>query len=125
MRVQLTSGGGSGSMGNGGKIFASLFLMGFLGIGSLFAYFIARGFFGSLEPYGWKPAECRIVESRSVEDGSKGGSRFRFDVLYRYEFGGREYESRVYRPGYTGSDQISEAERLAARYAPGSRAQCF
>ncbi|HYT31372.1 MAG TPA: DUF3592 domain-containing protein, partial [Thermoanaerobaculia bacterium] len=41
------------------------------------------------------------------------------------DFGGREYESRVYRPGYAGSDQISEAERLAARYAPGSRAQCY
>jgi hypothetical protein len=65
------------------------------------------------------------VESRAVEDSSKGGSRFRFDVLYRYDFGGREYESRVYRPGYTGSDQISEAERLAARYSAGSRAQCY
>jgi len=125
MRVQLTSGGGSGSMGIGGKIFASLFLMVFLGMGSLFAYFIVRGFFGSLKTYGWKPAECRIVESRAVEDGSKGGSRFRFDVLYRYDFGGREYESRVYRPGYAGSDQISEPERLAARYSLGSRAQCY
>jgi hypothetical protein len=121
----MTGGSGSGSMGFGGKIFASLFLMVFLGMGSLFAYFIARGFFGSLKTYGWKPAECRIVESRAVEDGSKGGSRFRFDVLYRYDFGGREYESRVYRPGYTGSDQISETERLAARYSPGSRAQCY
>jgi len=82
MKVRMS--GGPGSMGVGGKIFASLFLLLFLGMGSLFAYFIARGFFGSLKTYGWKPAECRIVESRAVEDESKSSSRFRFDVLYRY-----------------------------------------
>ena len=107
-------------MGIGGKIFASLFLSVFLGMGCLFAYFVARGFFQSLATYTWRSAQCLIVESRAIEDGSKG-SRFRLDVLYRYEFGGREYESRVYRRGYSGSDQISEAERLASRYSPGSR----
>ncbi len=116
----------SGSAPVAVKVLLSLFCGGALLIGSALTYMFARGIVPGLRTHLWRESSCRIVESRVAQGPSGSRSHpFRFEVLYRYEFGGQTYESRVYTPGYTGSDQVSEAQSPADRYPPGSSALCY
>lgn len=107
------------------KIVVSLFCGAAILIGSAVTYMFARGIVPGLRTHLWRESPCRIVESGVAQGADGSGSPFVFKVLYRYELGGRAFESRIYTPGYTGSDQISEAQRLADRYPPGSSVVCY
>jgi hypothetical protein len=116
----------SGPAGAAVKIVLSLFCGAAILIGSAVTHMFARGIAPGLRTHLWRESPCHIVESEVAQgaDGSKSHP-FVFKVLYRYELGGRAFESRIYTPGYTGSDEVSEAQRLADRYPPGSSGICY
>ena len=58
------------SAGVGGRIFASLFFLVFLGMGLLFCVFIVREVYGGAKTYSWPKVECVIIDSRVQEDGN-------------------------------------------------------
>lgn len=114
----------SGASSIPGRLFMTLFGLAFVGLGSTFVFFIARGFLRSVDTYGWTPAECVITASR-VETISDEGETYRLLVEYRWVAFGREHTGNVLRPGYSGSSDVAETERLAARYATGSSVGCY
>ncbi len=107
-----------------GRVISSIVALAFLGLGSAFAYLIVRSFFRDLATHTWREAEC-VITSSQVK--STGGSEplHVLNVQYRYVAFGRELESDVLRPGYAGSSDVAEAERLAARYAVGESVTCY
>jgi hypothetical protein len=109
------------------KVFASLILLFFLGLGSFFTYLVARSVVSGARAYSWEETPCEIVSSRVVRNPPSADpeEKFVFDVEYRYERGGRTFSSRQFRPGYTGSSEVAEAARLSERYSAGSRATCY
>jgi hypothetical protein len=123
----VRSRGAGGRGGLAGRIFFTLFCLPFLGLGLWFSFLIARATYQSLRVFTWEEAECAI-DAAAVETASEAGGDgepHRFTVRYRWVAFGREYEGDRYRPGYDGSDDVAEAQRLAARYAPGSTALCY
>ena len=108
------------------KIVVSSFCGAAILIGSAVTSMFARGIVPGLRTHLWQESSCRIIAS-GVARGLDRSIRhpYVFEVLYRYELGGRTYESRLYTPAYAGSDQISEAQRLADRYPSGSSSICY
>jgi uncharacterized protein DUF3592 len=111
----------------GGKIVGSLFLVPFLALGLVFLGLMIYGLYGAVRTYAWDPAECLILESGVDEhpEAAEASEAYRFKVLYTYTVRGARYTSDRYRPGYSGSSDIGEAQRLADRYPRGSRAACW
>lgn len=128
MEFQFDGGGSLGRrLGCTGRVGLSVFFLVFLGFGLFFGYFIGRGFLNSVAMRSWPQVPCTILESRAEQgsDRSSGGSEHRFVVRYRYEWRGVAFEGDRYRPGYSGSSDASEAERLVTRYPEGSSARCL
>lgn len=115
---------GSGPPGIGARIFISLFFLAFLAMGSFFVWMVGRGIVDMARAWTWREVECRIVESR-VEQRISDPHPFVFQVRYRYDFGGRQYEGTTYRPSFAGSREHRTAQRLADRYPADSRAVCY
>ena len=80
--------GSNAPPGVAGRLFLSLFFLVFLGMGSLFAWFIARDAISGLRSWTWKPTECEITTSRvrEVDDSGQRTGTFGFEVQYRYTF---------------------------------------
>lgn len=111
----------------GGKIAGSLFLLPFLAMGLVFFVLMVYGLYRGVRTYAWDPADCLILESGVDENpqAAEASEAYRFKVLYTYSVGGARYTSDRYQPGYSGSSDIGEAQRLADRYPRGSRAACY
>jgi hypothetical protein len=118
---------GSGRGGLGRRIFVSLFLLAFLAMGLWVSGLMIYGFYRSALTYVWDPAECLILKSGVAEhpEAAEAGEAYRFQVLYTYEADGVRFNSDQYRPGYSGSSDIGEANALADLYPRGSRATCY
>ncbi|HEY7863544.1 MAG TPA: DUF3592 domain-containing protein, partial [Thermoanaerobaculia bacterium] len=109
----------------GGKIFLSLFLSIFLAMGLLFTYFLARESVRTVATYRWDESSCRILESAIREDTSGGSRKFLFEVAYEYATPAGSRTSRLFRRGYSGSENPTDAEKLISKYPVGARPRCF
>ncbi|HVE65368.1 MAG TPA: DUF3592 domain-containing protein, partial [Thermoanaerobaculia bacterium] len=107
-----------------GKIFASLFFLGFFAIGSFFTWQVGRAVYGMARAWTWRETPCRIVESRVAQNQDESRP-FVFQVRYRYEFSGGSYEGSTYRATYDGSRTHRAARKLADRYAAQTTAACY
>ena len=125
MGLRISSPGGKRSLA--GKIVGSLFFLPFLAMGLWFTGLVAYGFYGAVLTYAWNETECLILESGVDEhpEAGEASEAYRFKVLYTYSVRGTRHTSDRYRPGYSGSADISEARGLADRYRPGSRVRCY
>ncbi len=114
-------------VGWGGRIFGSLFFLGFFAVGLWFSALMVYGMYRSALFYLWDENECLIVESGVDEqpEDVAAGEDYRFKVLYTYTVQGARHSSDRYRPGYIGSADIGEAQELADRYPQGSRTVCW
>ena len=126
MRLGPLRGGGPAA-GVFPKAFASVILLFFLGLGCFFTYLVGRSVFSAARTYSWAQTPCEIVSSRVVRNppSADPDEAFVFDVQYRYDRDGRRYTSRQFQPGYSGSKDVAETARLAARYPAGARAECY
>ena len=95
------------------KLIASLFLLIFLAMGIFFLVLFTKAIFRDVQAHFWKSAEAVVISSAVAEDAEKD-TPYRFDVLYRYAFGGRNYISTQYGPDPSSSD-YSEVVRLCDR----------
>lgn len=111
----------------GGKLFASVFFLVFLAFGLGFAVPICRGIAATLRMRAWTASECTVLASGVEEHpgAAEADESYRFTVTYRYEAGGRRYESSRYKPGYAGSSDVTSARRLAAAHPFGARVPCW
>lgn len=125
--VPSGSGRPSGCASLAGRLAATLFGLPFVGIGLWFAFLIGRETVGSLSVYTWRESECTIdaseVKTNVEEEG--GEPSHRFAVRYRWIAFGRVHEGDRLSPGYDGSDDVAEGERLAARFPVGGSATCW
>lgn len=74
----------------------------------------------------WPAAACDIVASHvNIVPGANVERPYVFHVLYRFPWQGRMCVSQTYRRDYHGSDEISEADRLARAFPAAIRTVCF
>ncbi len=117
------SGGGRGIFG---KLFFTLFLAAFLGMGSWFTYLMVEGFVYQIGTSLWPVLDCTILSSTVEENpgAPEHEEPYAFRVRYRWATDFSEGTSDVYRHGYYGSSDIGEALRLAQRYPEGAQVPC-
>lgn len=98
----------------------------FFVIGLVLSYFLLyRPISKSISARSWAEVQCTIIDSRVQRHESDDGSTYSVDILYSYEFGGREYRSNRYEfiggssSGYDGKREVVD------RYSRGSRQVCY
>jgi hypothetical protein len=94
----------------------------FIGFGLLGAVVIALDWVRGLQSWLWEETICTI-ESSSAAARPEYGDHV-FEVSYRFQWNGTEYEGSNYRPNYSGSDEY-QARMLASRYPPGLETSCW
>lgn len=105
------------------NVAATIFLGLFTALGLLATVAVAIDFLQGVDTYFWQETSCVVEASRAVERPEYGD--YVFEVTYRYHFRGEQLTGSDYRHGYSGSESPSDAQRLAARYAPGSEVACW
>src|SRR5262245_18157686 len=96
------------------QVGATLFLSLFVAMGLLFAVRTAARMYPALRTSGWTPVECRILASEIQEDDAgPEGRRYRLAVEFAYAVEGTQYHATTLGPGYQGSHDLSESQRLA------------
>jgi len=74
----------------------------------------------------WPAVACDIVASRvMIVPGASIQKPYVFEVVYRFPWRGQVEVASTYRTDYHGSDEISEADRLARAYPAAARTTCF
>lgn len=102
----------------------TLFFLAFAGMGTLFFWMGVREAWRSHVVRQWTPTACVIERSDVRHDAA--AHRHVFEVRYSYTAGGVEpYQSSTFKPGYDGTDDATDAQRLAHRYPVGGKATCY
>ena len=109
--------------GRRGKIGASIFVGIFLLVGLIITVGMVWAFVQAVAVWSWDEVPC-FIESSEVVEGDAGGSRYRLQVAFSYEVDGRRYVGDRLDPDDEGSDEVSDVERLAATFAPGTSTTC-
>ena len=102
-----------------------MFVVAFLGVfviaGVAIGYFLSfRPLYFAYQARRWPPADCEVISSTVVASGDTS----RPEIRYRYQVDDRPYTSDRYNfiPGSTNDRTVPDT---VARYAPGTRFQCF
>jgi len=109
-----------------GRVAGAVFFSFFLVIGSVVTYlFFVRPVLGVLAARNWPVVSCTIISSDVQRHRGSKSTTYSVDVLYSYEFNGREYRSNRY--GFmTGSSSGYKGKaEIAARYQPGAKSTCY
>ena len=115
--------------GAAGRVGATVFFLFWLVIPSLMLAFIARQAWRDGRTWLWDQADCTVLESGVVEVGSDPD--YALSVKYAYAAGpisaveAAQRTGTAYAPGYKGDGDYAEAQRLALKYAPGTRTVCY
>jgi hypothetical protein len=120
-RIKAISSTASKRKSGCGTPFAAVGLLVAIAFGSAIGYFLTfRPLYGLIEAQSWTPTTCIVVSSR-VDEGDGTG---RADIVYRYEFGDRQYTADRYDfiPGKTASGNVPIA---VADHPPGKRFTCY
>jgi hypothetical protein len=107
-----------------GAVFFSIFLV--IGCATFYVLFL-HPVLKMQSAQTWQEVPCVVISSSvKSHSGSKGGSTYSVNILYSYQFNGREHRSNAYNfmtgfssSGYTGKQAI------VARYPPGTKAVCY
>ncbi|MCP5521922.1 MAG: DUF3592 domain-containing protein [Verrucomicrobiales bacterium] len=112
--------------GVGGKIFLTLFLLVFLGMGLLFTGFLVREVVRSAKTRFWPAIPCVVLESGVVEhtDDRDNNSPYLCSVQYRYEWQGRSYTSSQVSLQTPAFSDYGKAAALAGRFPSDREAVC-
>ncbi|HVM60445.1 MAG TPA: DUF3592 domain-containing protein [Verrucomicrobiae bacterium] len=74
----------------------------------------------------WMQLPCKVVSSNMREYTSRSVPHYEPQIVYQYEFGGREYTSSQYDLLYVhSSEDVDVVRRIVDRYAPGTTAICY
>src|SRR5690348_4143429 len=117
---------GASSKGGGivGRLFGTIFCLGFLAGGVFFFYLIGRDLVQRVQPYRWNAVPCTVSSSRVITD-ERSDNRYRLSVQYEYTVDGRTYSSTKVQVSEVRSSSYGDVLRHASRYPPGSHLRCF
>ena len=102
------------------KVFLSLFLSVFFGMGISFFSFMSYSLFGEISSYLWDKTECEVISS-SIDEGTKEGhSSYSFKAVYSYSKKGKDYKSDKISLQYGGGGKYNDAQKLLNRFPAGS-----
>jgi hypothetical protein len=101
----------------------SLSLILFTGFGALVAVVVAIDWLQGVDTYSWEETTCAIDSSEVVQPAAS--ANYTLEVSYRYSARGEELRGEAIQHGYSGSEDISETERLADLYAAGAEVSCW
>lgn len=107
------------------RIFQTLFLGLFAAVGLLGAVAVAIDWLQGVDTYTWEATTCSIDASEVREVPAENETVYAVDVAYRYVRRGEAYRARDFQHGYSGSADLGETERLAARYSAGAEVECW
>ena len=119
--TRLQPRGGGGERGFVRTVIPALLLLVALAVGLLGVYGVGLEIWRGTRTYGWQAAECTILDTGEVEDSGD----YRFEVTYTWRWQGNTYRGDRLRPSYSGSSDVSDAYRLAARYPVGATVGCW
>lgn len=72
----------------------------------------------------WPEAQATVISGRVAQwDAPKGGTHYRTDILYRYDYGGREFRSNRY-DNVKGDADRAGKEQIVSAHPPGSSLVC-
>lgn len=113
--------------GLGGRLFITVFFLIFFGMGSVFAWLVAREAVAGVRTWMWPKTECQIVRSSVRETDSRGRKTgdFSLYVEYQYAFQGQNFVSDRFRLRATSYQDYGKVERLVQRFQPGARTACY
>jgi hypothetical protein len=123
MAGESISSRGSRQMGaKAGVVFFALFFV----MGAVVFYFLAaRPLMGVLAARDWVPTPCVVISSRVNSHRGKDSTTYRVEILYSYEFDGREHRSSRYHfMGGSSSGRKGKAE-VVRQYPAGAERTCF
>jgi hypothetical protein len=103
-----------------------LFFLVFLLAGGGFFYgFFLRPLFKILNARQWPAVPCVVVSSELKSHSSDDGTTYSINILYRYQFQGREFKANTYHfMGGSSSGYRGKAE-IVARHPPGTETVCY
>lgn len=98
----------------------------FFVIGTVIFYFMTlRPLRSVLAAQDWKPVSCMVISSRVQSHRGDDSTTYRVDILYSYEFNGREHRSNRYQfMGGSSSGYKGKAE-IVRQYPAGSQRTCY
>jgi hypothetical protein len=109
-----------------GTKFAVGLLAVFFVIGAVVSYFITvRPLLQVLSARDWTVTPCTIVSSRVQSHRGDDGTTYRVDILYRYEFAGREHRSNRYQFVGGSSSGYQGKARIVGRHPVGAQRTCY
>lgn len=110
-----------------GQGVSALFFAVFLLMGCALLYaFLIRPLIRIAIASKWPAVPCVVISSTvRSHSGSRGGTTYSVDILYRYDFDGREFKANRYDFMGGSSSGSSGKYAIIARYPPGGKATCF
>ncbi len=104
----------------------ALFFGLFLAAGCAMLFFMAiRPVFKIVTAANWPATPCVVVSSRVQSHSSDDGTTYSVDILYAYEFNGREYKSNRYHFLGGSSSGYGSKAAIVRGYPPGMRTTCY
>jgi hypothetical protein len=102
----------------------------FFVIGSFFCWGLITNGIETYRIHSWPEVECRIVTSKlTTQKDEDGEEEYCFEVIYKYTFGGQEYESNTLdRHGDDDKSIYADDEhprKLLRKYSTGKTVRCF
>jgi hypothetical protein len=73
----------------------------------------------------WESTPCTVVSSQLGSQSGDDGTTYRVEILYRYTYGGREYESSRYDFETAFSSGSAPKQAIVDLYSPGQACTCF
>jgi hypothetical protein len=109
------------------KGFGTLFFSVFAIMGLAFTGVMIWSIAQTLRPYFWKATPCTILQSQRATDDLEKTSNSGEPIVirYRYEAGGRAFESTRLDKGIKKSIDSNEVERLLFKYAADTNSICY
>ena len=122
VRKSISSRGSRQLGAKAGVAFFALFFV----MGTVIFYFLTlRPLLGVLAARDWVPTPCTVVSSRVQTHRGDDSTTYRIDILYSYEFDGREHRSNRYHfMGGSSSGYKGKAEAVR-QYPAGAKRTCY
>ncbi|HWH69403.1 MAG TPA: DUF3592 domain-containing protein, partial [Candidatus Sulfotelmatobacter sp.] len=109
-----------------GQRAVSGFFLIFLLMGSGFLYgFVLRPAFKMLVARDWPAVPCVVLASEVETHSGDDGSTYSVNILYRYEFNGREFKANRYHFLGGSSSGYSGKQAIVRRHPPGTKTLCY
>jgi hypothetical protein len=109
-----------------GQRLVYLFFLVFLLVGSgLFYGLFLRPLIKILSAKQWPAVPCVVISSEVKSHSSDHGTRYSVNILYRYEFKGREFKSNGYDFMSGSSSGYSSKQAIVSRHPPGTQTLCY